>query len=111
MGTYLLNTTGTNKVIDPAIQLLQVPNAKYLMPAKHNAMVIGSYPFSPIFSGSMAVIYSFNVNSITLSPTLTFGLMENLDLDLIGQLFYQEIPSASFKNIGNGIYWRIKRSF
>lgn len=112
MGTYLFNSTGSNHPINPAlIQIASIPNAKNLMPAKHNVMTSVSYPFSPIFAGALSMIYSFEINQFTIFPTLTFNLKQNLDLDLIAQVFFQEIPGDKFDNIGNGIFWRLKWSF
>jgi len=111
LGTYLFNSTGTNNVIDPTLPVYDNPNAANLMPAKHNVMFQGSYPISPIFSASLGTIYSYGVNNFTLFPTLTYGLLTNLDFDLIGQFFWQETPTESFSNIGNVVYWRLKYSF
>ncbi|MCB0478550.1 MAG: hypothetical protein KDC84_10325 [Crocinitomicaceae bacterium] len=112
MGTYLFNSTGSNHPINPTLAQVQtIPNAKYLMPAKHNLMAMVSYQFSPIFFGALSTIYSFEINSFILFPSLTFSLKQNLDLDLIAQIYFQELPGDKFKNIGNGIFWRLKWSF
>jgi len=111
MGTYLFNSTGADHPIDPFISRVEVPNAEFLMPAKHNTMISGSYPFSPIFSGNLGVIYSFEINSLTVFPTLTLNIKSNFDLDMIGQFFFQELPEQSFSNLGNGVFWRLKWSF
>ena len=111
MGTYLYNSTGSNHPIDPFISVVQVPNAEFLMPARHNALISSSYPFSPIFSGNLGVIYGFEINSLTVFPTLTLNVKTNLDLDVIGQFFFQELPQSEFSNLANGIFWRLKWSF
>ena len=112
MGTYLYNSSGVNHPIDPTlIQVITIPDAEHLMPSKHSAMATVSYQFSPIFSGALSTIYGFEINSLTLFPTLTISIKENLDLNLIAQVFFQEIPGAKFNNIGNGIFWRLKWSF
>lgn len=111
MGTYLFNSTGANQPIDPFVQIVEVPNAERLMPAKHNAMVSSAYQFSPIFTGNLGVVYSFEINSMTLFPTLTIGIKSNLDFDLIGQFFFQELPEEDFTNLGNGLFGRLKWSF
>lgn len=111
LGTYLYNSNGANDVMNPALNVVEVPNAANLMPAAHNIMFNGSYAFSPIINGSLGTLYSFGVNSFTLFPTLNIGLATNFDLDLIGQLFWQELPQEDFNNIGNGVFWRLKWSF
>lgn len=111
MGTYLYNSSGTNEIIDPNTAIFEIPNAENLMPAQHNTMVQASYAVSPIFNTSLATVYSFGINSLSTIPSLTLSVMTNLDLDIIGQFFWQEITTAPFQNIGNGIYWRFKWSF
>lgn len=111
MGTYLFNSTGSGKPINPFIEVVQVPNAENLMPAKHNVMANTSYMFNPIFSGNFGVIYSFQINSLTLFPVLTISIKSNFDLDIVGQFFFQEIPQDKFKSLGNGVFGRIKWSF
>lgn len=111
MGTYLLNTSGTNDTVDPSIQVVAVPNAENLMPAKHNTMINSSYQLSPIMFLNMGVVYSFGVNSLVVFPTYTISLKSNFDLDIIGQLFFQELPEQNLSNLGNGIFGRLKWSF
>ena len=111
MVTYLFNSSGSNEVVDPTIQTQTVPTAEFLMPAKHNVMANYSYQISPISSINTGVIYGIGQNSFIIFPTYTVNLKSNLDLDLIGQIFFQEIPEESFQNVGNGIYWRLKMSF
>ncbi len=111
LATYLYNSSGTNDIIDPSNAIFEIPNAENLMPAEHNTMVQASYAVSPIFNTSLATVYSFGINSLSTIPSLTFSVMTNLDLDIIGQFFWQEMTTAPFQNIGNGIYWRFKWSF
>ncbi|MGB0837986.1 MAG: hypothetical protein ACPGRE_07790 [Flavobacteriaceae bacterium] len=112
LGTYLYNTTGSTVPIDPTAEVVQVPNAEYLMPAAHNLMLSGSYMINPILSTSTSAIYAPGLNSFTFFPTLTLSVMTDLDLDLVGQFFWQELPeNEDFANIGNGVYWRLKYSF
>ncbi len=111
MASYLYNSSGTNMLSDITNPIFEVPNAESLMPASHNIMGTTSYMFSPIFSGSLMTVYSFGINSLSLAPAATFSVMNNLDLDIIGQFFWQEFTDSPFQNIGNGVYWRFKWSF
>jgi len=111
LGTYLLNTTGENNVVDPTLAVFKIPNAMNLMPSKHTSMLQLAYPVSPIFNTSLGAVYGFGMNSLTVFPTLTYSIVTNLDFDLIGQFFWQELPAASFQNVGNAVYWRLKWSF
>tara|TARA_B100000809_G_C15093838_1_gene514231 strand:- start:326 stop:1501 length:1176 start_codon:yes stop_codon:yes gene_type:complete len=111
MATYLYNSSGTNTVIDPTVQIITIPNAEKLMPAKHNTMVNYTKQLSPISGLNIGLLYSYGINSMVLFPTYTFNIKTNLDLDLIGQLFFSELPNEEFSNVGNGLYWRLKMSF
>lgn len=111
MATYLFNSSGTNEVSDPTLSVIAVPNAENLMPAKHNTMVNYARQLSPISSINVGALYSFGMNSFVFFPTYTLNLKSNLDLDLIGQLFFQELSNQEFSNLGNGVYWRLKMSF
>ena len=111
MTSYLFNSSGTNMLSDTANGVFEVPNAEFLMPAKHNIIGSSSYMGSPVFTTSLMAVYSFGINSFSLAPTATFSVMNNLDLDIIGQFFWQEFSTSHFQNIGNGIYWRFKWSF
>ncbi|MFY0626918.1 MAG: hypothetical protein JXR07_11520 [Reichenbachiella sp.] len=111
MGTYLLNTSGTNDVTNPSLDVGSVPTAENLMPSKHNAMANASYQLSPIMFINMGVVYGFGINSLVVFPTYTINLKSNFDLDIIGQVFFQELPEESIQNLGNGIFGRLKWSF
>jgi len=111
LGTYLFNSTGTNNIIDPTLPVFNNPDAANLMPTKHNVMFQGSYPISPILNASLGTIYSYGINNVTIFPMVTYGLLTNLDVDFIGQFFWQETPTENFQNIGNVVYCRFKYSF
>ena len=59
-----------------------------------------SYPFSPIFNGSFAAIYYPDESAAFLSPSVTWSVLQNLDLNLLGQLFVGSENSA-FSTAGN----------
>lgn len=111
MGTYLYNSTGAVDPVNPSDQTFAIPTAEYLMPTAHNVMFSGAKQLSPIMNLNMGLIYGFGTNSLTIFPTYTVNLKSNLDLDIIGQLFFQELPTQPFSNLGNGIFWRLKGSF
>jgi hypothetical protein len=111
MAAYLYNSTGSHEPYFPTGQTLAIPNAEFLMPTANNVMLNGAKQLSPIMNLNMGLIYGFGANSLTIFPTYTVNLKANLDLDIIGQLFFQELPNQDFSNLGNGIFWRLKGSF
>ncbi|MEI6865839.1 hypothetical protein [Flavicella sp.] len=108
---YLYNSSGSNKLSDTENSIFNSPNTEYPIPAKHTIMESASYMGSPIFSSSLINVYNFGIRCLTITPLATFSVMNNLDLDIIGQFFWQEFGTRSFQNIGNGICRRFKLSF
>jgi hypothetical protein len=69
-----------------------------------------SYPFTPLFTGTLSVMYNPNDNSLYAGPSLSFSLVENLELSAYGQYFTSNTP-ADEGGKGVFLYWRIKWSF
>lgn len=113
--SYMMNTTGLNESAGFDFMALRDVNAKSLMPSKHNALLATSYTFSPVFSANLSTMYGFGLNWLIVFPTLTFSIKENLNFDMVGQMFWADLPQEngefSFKNSGNGIFARMKWNF
>lgn len=62
--------------------------------------VQGSYPISPILSGSAAAIYYPDQEAIFFSPSLSWSVTQNLDLNVLCQIFAGS-DSSSFSDAGN----------
>jgi len=69
-----------------------------------------SYPFSPLFTGTLSVMYNPNDNSLYAGPSLSYSLVENLELSVYGQYFTSDTP-VDEGGKGVFLYWRIKWSF
>jgi hypothetical protein len=69
-----------------------------------------SYPFTPLFTGTLSVMYNPNDHSIYTGPSLSYSLVENLELSLYGQYFTSDTP-VDEGGKGVFLYWRIKWSF
>ena len=69
-----------------------------------------SYPFTPLFTGTLSVMYNPNDNSLYAGPSLNYSLVENLELSAYGQYFTSNTP-ADEGGKGVFLYWRIKWSF
>ncbi len=69
-----------------------------------------SYPFTPLFTGTLATMYNPNDNSFYTGPSLSYSLIENLELSLYAQYFTSNTP-ADQGGKGVFLYWRIKWSF
>jgi hypothetical protein len=85
--------------------------ARNLSPYMHSTFIMASYPFHPLINGSLAVMNFPGNKSMFVNPTVTFSLLEYLDLDLTGQVFYGEDLSGDFKSLSKVLYTRLKWSF
>ncbi|MCB0642175.1 MAG: hypothetical protein KDC44_11065, partial [Phaeodactylibacter sp.] len=101
---YLYNSNGMN-----AGSLLNLFNfqlsAKNLYPYQHSVFVQGSYPFTPLLNGSLAIIYSpSKAQALFVNPTITYSIANNWDLDLIGQIAFNE--DDGFRSPLQGLFLR-----
>lgn len=85
-------------------------SAKTLMPVKYTVFSQLSYPFSPLFNGSLAAIYSPGVDLLFLMPNFTFSIQENWDIDLIGQTLMMN-QNNDLNHSLTSVFLRLKWSF
>jgi len=87
-GGFLFNSNGsTNSTF---LELLATElSAKNLYPYKYSVLAQASYPITPLLNASMATIYSpSSVHALFLTPTVTYSIKENWDLDFVSQLAF-----------------------
>lgn len=85
-------------------------SAKNLMPAEFTAFVQVAGAFTPIFGGGLSVMYLPEYTGVFFMPTLNYSIVENWDLDFVGQLFFAE-SQGKFSNLSNGLFFRIRWSY
>lgn len=68
------------------------------------------YPFSPIFSGSMALMYLPDAEAVFLSPSVNWSVITNLDLQFVAQVF-RGSNNSIFNMAGSAVYFALKWSF
>lgn len=86
---------------------LSADNPSY---SRYQVTVQGTYPFSPILSGSLAGIYYPDESAAFLSPSITWSVMQNLDLNILFQVFAGSDDSV-FSNAGNVFAGSLKWHF
>ncbi len=84
--------------------------AKNLMPNRLSYLMQGTYQINPQSSATMGIMLMQELPAIGLLPSYSYNLAENWDLDFFGQLFFGN-QNDKFKNIQNGIYLRLRRSY
>lgn len=109
-GGFLYSSAGYDTTFRIAQNLFMAPlTAKNLMPAKYSVLVNAGYPLSPLVNSSMVAVYNPGVNTLFLMPSVALSVSENWDVALFGQAFWMD--TGVFKNIGNGVFIRLRGSF
>lgn len=109
-GGYLLNTAARrdgNLFADLDERL----SARNLYPFRHNLFIQGNYPVSPLFSTSLAAVYSPGVHqNLFLAPVLSLSVATDWDLDLTGQVLVEE-KSRKWTSPVQAFFLRLRWSY
>jgi hypothetical protein len=82
-----------------------------LSPYPWSAFVQSSYQFTPLLFGGAAVMVYPGTNNLFINPMITYSVVENLDLDVVGQLFFGDNQNGHYDAISKGLFARVKWSF
>ena len=82
-----------------------------LSPYPWSTFVQASYQFTPLLFGGGAVMFYPGTNNLFINPMLTYSIVTNLDIDVVGQLFYGDNQNGSYDAISKSIFARVKWSF
>ena len=106
---YLYNSNGSTT--DGVLNLFDFQlSAQNLYPYRHALFAQASRPITPLFSGSMALIYSpVRVHPLFINPSFTYSIATNWDLDLVGQLVFNR--DNGFTSPLQSAFLRVKYSF
>ncbi len=78
------------------MSIYQAPaSPKMLSFTEWNLFLMGSYPVTPLFDASLAVMYFPDLNGYFIGPVLSYNVKQNIDLSLFIQYF-----NGRFKNTG-----------
>lgn len=110
--SYLYNSDGANNIMPEQLTFNTSARltARDLSPFLHSTFLQASYNFHPLIGGGLATIYYPSASAFFFNPNVTFSLKENLDLDLISQLYFDDLNDR-FKAQVRLFYARIKWSF
>jgi len=111
-GSVMYNSEGTSHPdMGFAILSLRPGTVRNLSPYTWSTFVQSSYQISPLFYASLAFIGYPGGDRFFANPALTISAMQNLDVDLIGQLFYGKDAAGKFGSLIKAGYIRVKWSF
>ncbi len=85
-------------------------SAKMLSLGRYQLFAQTSYPFTPIFSGNIAVMVNPSDGSSYFGPSLTYSIGNNWEVMLNGQLFFGR-SGTEYGDFGQAIFGRLKWSF
>jgi hypothetical protein len=85
-------------------------SAKTLTPSRMEILGEIAYQITPLIRGDIAGIINPYDGSAFIGPSLDFSLNQNLDLTLVGQLFFGE-SQTEYGDYGQLFYGRLKWSF
>jgi hypothetical protein len=109
-GGFLFNSHGTRGPAGGRSFFDQVISAKLLTYAMYSLFAQCTYPFTPLFNGSISGILNPSDHSIYFGPTLSYSLANNLELMVTGQMFSGR-SGTEFGDYGKAVYWRLKWAF
>ena len=110
-GGFLYNSQGQSNA--PVSEIFRANiDAKNLYPYETALFMQSSYQFTPLLTGGGAVIYSFNnSHPLFISPSFTYSMATNWDLDLIGQIALFQLQQQQYQSLVNAVFLRVKYSF
>ena len=82
-----------------------------LSPYPWSTFIQASYQFTPLLFGGGAIMYYPGTNNFFINPMLTYSIITNLDIDVVGQLFYGDNQNGSYDAISKSVFVRVKYSF
>lgn len=111
-GSLLYNLQGEKEPPDLAFfDLRGELTAKDLSPYKYNLFLQSSYQFHPLVQGGIATIFYPGDNALFINPSFTVSVLQDLDIDVLAQIFYNNGPGESFRAVSRLFFFRVKWSF
>jgi hypothetical protein len=105
----LYSQKGLDDPLKNGNQLYFNPTPRALMPGKWNILTSTAKEFTPIFTGSLNLVYSPGINMIIFFPSLNYNIRTNFDLGFTWQSFFAE--AETFRGLSHNAYLRLKLSF
>ena len=113
-GSVMYNSNGdydTNLFISAIGQQSVTFTVRDLSPYPWSTFVQASYQFTPLLFGGGAIMFYPGSNNFFVNPMLTYSIVQNLDIDAVGQFFYGTKQNGSYDAISKSVFVRVKWSF
>jgi len=107
----LYNMNGTVKA-DP-LDLFGLTNfdfsPKELFPFKYSTLINAVFTVSPLSTATVGLVYSPGVNTLILTPSFSYSIADNWDLNAFVQSFFADIDQ--FGHFSSTVFVRLKWSY
>lgn len=107
-GELLFNSIG--KENNSTLYALQAQQDGLLSPAKKSLFLEAAYELHPLVRGGIFVLINPDEKSSILAPSLSWSVISNLDVYLIGLLSFGS-DDSEFARLGKAVFIRTKYSF
>ena len=89
-GSAIYNSFGTSDPVFGLVETTSNLDIRDVTPYEWSYFLQTTYPIHPLVNIGAASIWFPSDGSIFLNPSITYSVMENLDLDVIGQLYFDD---------------------
>ena len=87
-------------------------SARNLYPYPFTTLLRASYPVSPILNAALALLYSpGQPNPVFLAPVVSLSMAQDWDLDLVGQVVFEEKVAGGYGSPLQAVFLRVKWSY
>ena len=104
-GSVLYNSFGKKQPTFGLVNTTSNLDIRSISPYTWSSFLQASYPIHPLLNAGMATILFPTDGSLFLNPSVTYSIVNNLDLDLIGQFYFSESQDSK------ALYLRLKYSY
>lgn len=110
--SFLYNSTGVSSPDQSALGAFSLNklDVRSLSPYRWSVFGQSSYPIHPLVNGGLSVMVFPSDLGFFMSPFVTYSVIPNLDLDLLGQLFMGDVGDG-YTMLAKVAYTRVKWSF
>ena len=102
---------GANLFGSAIVQQIGTFTVRDLSPYPWSSFIQVSYQFTPLLFGGGAIMFYPGTNNFFINPGITYSIVTNLDIDLVGQLFFGDNQNGSYDAISKSMFARVKWSF
>ncbi len=82
-----------------------------LSPYPWSSFVQATYQITPLLFAGGAIMFYPGTNNFFINPLLTLSLAQNLDIDVVSQLFFGDNQNGNYDAISKSMFIRAKWSF